>query len=81
MIRTQIQLTREQQAVLRDLSVATGKSMAELIRESIDRVIANKPRTNRQERIEKAVRLAGQFSSGSKDGSAHHDRHLVAAFK
>ncbi len=81
MIRTQIQLTRQQQEMLRDLSAQTGKSMAELIRESIDRGAASKPRISRQERIEKAVRLAGQFSSGSGDGSTRHDRHLVAAFK
>ncbi len=81
MIRTQIQLTPQQQEILRDLSAETGKSMAELIRESIDRGIANKPRTSRQERIERAIRLAGQFSSGSADGSAQHDRHLAAAFK
>jgi len=67
--------------MLRALSVETGKSMAELIREGIDRLAANNPRANRQHLVERAVRLAGQFSSGKSDVSAAHDRHLAEAFK
>jgi hypothetical protein len=81
MIRTQIQLTEEQQEMLRGLSMETGRSMAELIREGIDRLGASNLRADRGERIERAVRLAGRFSSGRPDVSAEHDRHLAEAFK
>jgi hypothetical protein len=81
MIRTQIQLTEQQQEMLRDLSMETGRSMAELIREGIDRLAANKPRANREHRVERAIRLAGQYASGKADVSAAHDRHLAEAFK
>ena len=81
MIRTQIQLNEEQQAALRELSASTGKSMAELVREGIERVISARPRPNRQAQVERAVRLAGKSSSGSPDGSRRHDRYLAEAFK
>jgi len=81
MIRTQIQLTEEQQAALRELANATGKSMAGLVRDGIDQVISKRPGPNRQEQVERAIRLAGRFASGSPDGSAQHDRHLAEALK
>ena len=81
MVRTQIQLTKEQQAALRELATATGRSMADLVRDGIDRVVSSRPRPNRQAQIERAIRLAGQFSSGDADGSAAHDRHLAEAFR
>ena len=34
----------------------------------------------RQERLERAIQLAGKFASGQKDVSAKHDRHLASAF-
>jgi hypothetical protein len=81
MIRTQIQLTEEQQAILREISVSTGRSIAEVIRDAIDRAISSRTRPTRQEQVERAIRVAGRFSSGASDGSADHDRHLEDAFR
>jgi hypothetical protein len=81
MIRTQIRLTEEQRTALREMSAATGRSIAELVRDGIERVISTRPRPNRQEQVERAIRLAGRFSSGGSDGSTHHDRHLAEAWK
>jgi hypothetical protein len=81
MIRTQIQITGDQQEMLRDLSMETGRSMAELIREGIDRLAANKPRLDRRLLVERAIRLTGQYASGKADVSASHDRHLAEAFR
>jgi hypothetical protein len=36
--------------------------------------------TGRKERIEKAIRVAGAFSSRQTDVGAQHDRHLAEAF-
>jgi hypothetical protein len=81
MIRTQIQLTEEQQEMLRGLSAETGWSIADLIRKGIDRLGAYRPRADRREMVERAARLAGRYSSGKPDVSAAHDKHLAEAFK
>jgi hypothetical protein len=81
MVRTQIQLTEEQQAALRDLAAATGRSVAEVVREAVERALSARARPSRKELIERAARIAGQFSSGGPDGSSAHDRHLAEALR
>lgn len=46
-----------------------GKSVAELIRQGVDRYLAERSELRREERIEKATRLAGRFSSGRADAA------------
>jgi hypothetical protein len=81
MIRTQIQMTEEQQAALRAVAASTGRSMADLVREGIDHVISGRRPKRREELVSRALRLSGRFASGSEDGSAHHDRHLAEAYR
>ena len=81
MIRTQIQLTEDQAKALRRLSAATGRSTAELIRNGIDQYLAGKRTWSVEDRIERARRVAGLFSSGVADVSRDHDRHLAEAFE
>jgi len=81
MVRSQIQLTESQQDALRQLSASSGRSIAELVRESVDQLLAMRSQPTRQERRERALRVAGAFASGSADGSAEHDRYLAEAFK
>lgn len=80
MIRTQVQLTDRQLEALRHDSAATGRSVADLIREGVDRYLAGRSDLGREERIERAIGVAGKFSSGRSDVSANHDRHLAEAF-
>lgn len=80
MIRTQVQLTEAQMKALRELSVSSGKSIADLVRQGVDRFLALQPSLNRKERIERAMRVAGRFKSGTPDVSTHHDRYLAEAF-
>ena len=81
MIRTQVQLQPEQLTALRRLSAATGKSIAELIRDSLDHYLPGKHLPSAQERIERAIRVAGRFASGRGDVSSEHDRHLAEAYR
>jgi len=81
MVRTQVQLTEMQLAALRDDAAATGRSVAELIRMGVDRYLASRSELGREERIERAIKVAGKFSSGRSDVSANHDRHLAEAFE
>jgi hypothetical protein len=80
MVRTQVQLTEEQVKALRRISSSTGQSIADLVRQGVDRFLATQSIASRQERIERAMRIAGKFSSGKPDVSTHHDDYLSAAF-
>mgnify|MGYP002336344760 CR=1 FL=1 len=81
MVRTQIQLTEEQFAVLRSISAARGISMAELIRLTIDQLVLREAKQGRESVVERALSVAGRFASGSTDASTHHDRYLAEAFE
>jgi hypothetical protein len=80
MIRTQVQLTESQMKALRQASAETGKSVAELIRQGVDRYLAGRNQPSREERIRRAIRAAGRFSSGVSDVSVNHDKYLAEAY-
>jgi hypothetical protein len=77
MVRTQIQLTEDQISVLRQMSAATGRSMASLIRESVDQMAS---RGEKDLGWERALEAVGCAASGRSDLSAEHDRHLAKAY-
>ncbi|MBM3749107.1 MAG: CopG family transcriptional regulator [Acidobacteria bacterium] len=81
MVRTQVQLTERQLHALRQRSSATGRSIADLIRQGVELYVGPEQRPNREEQIERALRVAGKFSSGSAGGSQEHDRHLAEAWR
>lgn len=76
MVRTQIQITEGQSETLHRLASRTGRSIADLIRECIDRYLELPGRGNDDLR-ERALRAAGRFSSGKSDISSEHDRYLA----
>ena len=76
----EVQLTDRQFKALQEEARATGKSVEELIREGIDEYLAGRGASERAERIERAILVAGKFSSGLSDVSAMHDKHLADAF-
>lgn len=81
MLRTQVQLTESQSRALRQLSAATGTSIAHLIRQGVELYLGSQQRASREEQIERALRVAGKFASGSADGSVQHDRRLAEALR
>jgi hypothetical protein len=81
MIRTQVQLTGEQMAALRQVSTSTGRSVADLVRQGVDQYLSGCRGPAPKERIARAIRVAGMFSSGAKDVSTRHDRYLANAFQ
>lgn len=80
MVRTQIQLTKEQSAALKRIARARGCSQAELVRQGVDFIIGQDPGLSDRERRERAAALSGRFRSGKRDLSGRHDRHLAEAF-
>ena len=79
MIRTQVQLTDRQLKALRHSSSATGRSVADLIRQGVDQYLTGRSEMGLEERIERAARVAGRFSSGRNDVSTNHDKYLAEA--
>ncbi len=76
MIRTQVQLTEEQAALLRRVATTRGVSMAAVIRELLDDALAA-PASARTLRARSAI---GRFASGTGTVSREHDRELERAF-
>ena len=73
MRRIEVRFTDRQIQALRRQSIATGESVAELVRRAVDQYL--------QERTERAIRAAGRFSSGLSDVSVMHDKYLAEAFR
>ncbi len=81
MVRTQIQITEEQAAALKERSSQLGVSMAELIRRGIDLVLEPHGGSLQQERVCRAIQAAGRFRSGLHDVSANHDKYLAEVYQ
>jgi hypothetical protein len=79
MIRTQIQLTDEQTRRLKSLAAERGVSVAELIREAVDRHLFM--RITPAGRRERAIASVGGFHSGLTDVSERHDEDLAEAYE
>jgi hypothetical protein len=80
MIRTQIQLPEEQVAMLKKIAMAERKSMAEIIRQSVDFFARAKYGGGEEQHRKRAMAAAGQFRSGVKDLAASHDIYLAEVF-
>jgi hypothetical protein len=81
MIRTQIQLTEEQSAALKQLAEREGKSVAELVRMGVDQLIRAQMGADKQELKRRALDVAGKFHAGDRDLSSEHDRYAAEAFE
>jgi len=81
MVRMQIQLEEEQAKRLRQIAREQGRSMSELVRQSVDSLFRSQGMPNREELKRRALDTVGRFRSGSRDISTHHDRYLEKAFK
>jgi hypothetical protein len=79
MIRTQIQLTPEQARALKRLAAREGKSVAELIRLSLDATLRTSGIPDHTEQRRKARAAAGTLSD-AEDLAEKHDQYLAEAF-
>jgi hypothetical protein len=76
MVRTQIQLTKEQSRILKDIASKKGVSVAELIRQSVDDYIRSTNEPSLEEKYRRALAIAGKYSTEETDISRNHDRYL-----
>lgn len=77
MIRTQIQLDEEQGAALKRLAVERGVSIAALVREGVDLLLAG---AGGDADWEAALRVVGRHRGPGGSVAEDHDRHLEEAF-
>ena len=77
MIRVQIQLTEELADALRRRSERTGRSMAGLARDALERELQS---DGEDDNWERALAVVGRFRSGVRDTSVEHDRALAEAY-
>ncbi len=80
MVRTQIQLTEEQARALRRMAASRHLSVAELIRRAIDNMIKTTTSADPEERLRRALEIAGKFRSGKRDISRKHDVYLSESY-
>ncbi len=80
MIRTQIQFTETQIEALRRLAGSSGRSIAQIARDALDAYLEQLSGVGQDAKIERAMKVVGQFASGVHDISANHDDYLPAAF-
>jgi len=73
MVRTQIQFEKVTYEKLKAKSKASGASISEIVRRSLDSTIDSQEVDQRWAR---ALQSAGKFQSGLKDLAEKHDEHL-----
>jgi hypothetical protein len=76
MVRTQIQLTESQSSGLKAIAANRGVSMAEVIRQGIDAVLAQGGVPSREDAYRRAAQAAGRFHSDKHDIATRHDEYL-----
>ncbi|MBM4387083.1 MAG: ribbon-helix-helix protein, CopG family [Deltaproteobacteria bacterium] len=80
MIRTQIQLSKNQLESLKAMAAKLDISLSELIRREIDRAAKTPRSADAGERRKRAMAAAGRFGSGRSDISRRHDDYLGDAY-
>lgn len=78
MIRTQIQITPEQARSLKRLAAKEGKSVAELIRISVDNLLRSGGAPDQAVQRRKALAAAGALH-GPQNLAENHDEYLAQA--
>ena len=78
MVRVQVQLREEQYEALKQRASQEGRSLSELVRESVDRLLEGATRVRA---LDGLLGLAGVFHdpTGTSDVAENHDRYLIEA--
>ncbi len=76
MVRMQIQLEEAHYHLLKELAARQRTSVAELIRQAVDRFLETSGIITQEERRRRASAIIGMFRSGKSDISVRHDEYL-----
>ena len=80
MVRTQIQFTEDQLSALRSRASQEGVSVSELVRRAVDGYADDPSGPSPEDKRQRALDVAGRFSSGCADVASEHDRYLTESF-
>lgn len=80
MVRTQIQLTDAQAALLKEMAHENNESMAAVIRKAVDQFLLREQPSRRMP-YRQAMAAVGKYSAGVHDISGDHDRYLEEEFE
>lgn len=81
MVRTQVQLTKKQAAMLKKRAAEEGVSLAELVRRGVDLYLRNSATGGDENVRQRALRAVGRFASGGGDLSERHDEYLSKVYR
>ena len=76
----QIELTREQTEALQRLAARRGRSVPELLQESVTALLRSEAPNEREEIKRRAIATIGRFRADVSDLSTEHDRYLEEAY-
>ena len=79
-VRTMIQFTEELARALKARSRDEERSMADLLRESVSKNLADRPARDRRSLFDRALGLIGRFRSGYSNAAENHGQHLDEAY-
>ncbi len=80
MIRTQIQLTAEQDHALEDLAGRQRVSKAALVREAVDLLLRRHREPTLEEKWDRAMSVSGIAHGGGGNVAVEHDKYLAEAY-
>lgn len=81
MVRTQIQLTREQFEAVKRMAASRNLSSAEVIRQAIEAMLKSRGGLEEGQKRSRAFKAVGAFGSGMHDVSKKHDAYLAEAYE
>ena len=79
-VKTQVRLTVGQARELKARARNEGRSVADLVRQSVTEYLARRPVRDRRVLLARASALSGRFHSGYPDVAENHDQHLAKAY-
>ena len=80
MKRTQIQFTDEQVRRLRNVAEQEGRSIADVVRESVSEYLEHRTEVDREELKRRAMAVVGKYRSDARDVAEEHDHYLDEAY-
>jgi hypothetical protein len=80
MVRTQIQLTKEQSKLLKESSLMSRESVASLNRKAIDQFLVTTRQPDRALLYRRANTIVGKYAADQQDIALRHDHYLDEAY-
>ena len=80
MVKLRVQLSEEHSRAVRCLAQEEGRSIAEIVRESLDALLRARWPGDREELKRRSLASLGTFHSGLGDLATHHDHYLAESY-